>query len=123
MGTYLEQIVLPSSSLYSPSVDLREGRSKEEIIHMGINFAKTLNADNESYLSGAGFGYSCGYEAAMDGYRNQPTQSIAGISDWLSDFFNWIKEQEEISLRLNDAGGLVMLRFVKEKIENLTTTK
>jgi hypothetical protein len=35
-----------------------------DIIHKGIEFSKTLNADNESYLAGASFGYSCGYQAA-----------------------------------------------------------
>lgn len=40
-----------------------------DIIHKGVEFAKGLNADNESYLAGAGYGYSCGYEKAIEAYR------------------------------------------------------
>lgn len=36
----------------------------------------------------------------------------------LMDLIEWVKEQEQISLNLNDAGGLVMLALVKKKVES-----
>lgn len=49
--------------------------SAEEIIHKGIEFAKTINSDSESYKIGAGFGYSCGYEKAMHEYASSAVAS------------------------------------------------
>jgi len=62
---------------YHASIQHRVGEaSTAELIHKGIEFAKTLKADNESYVSGAGFGYSCGYQTAMEQYKNQSAVSV-----------------------------------------------
>lgn len=53
------------------------GESKEGIINKGIVFANSRNTDNESYRSGAGFGYSCGYEDAMNQYASLSTPSAS----------------------------------------------
>lgn len=37
----------------------------KEIIHKGIEFAQNIDNNSETYKSGAGFGFSCGYEKAM----------------------------------------------------------
>ena len=55
--------------------------TKEEIIHKGIEFSqkKNFNVAGDSYRSGLGFGYSCGYE---DGLATAKQEAI-GFAEWI----------------------------------------
>ena len=46
------------------------------LIHKGIEFSKTLLTESETYLSGAAFGYSCGYQAASQPAGNDAVRLI-----------------------------------------------
>lgn len=89
-------------------------KSQNEIIQLGIEFAKTLKADNESYLAGAAFGYSCGYEAA------QPTPSVS--ADIRDEVINLLKMCEHTAHR-NVGEGCNHATYILPSEYNLISDK
>jgi hypothetical protein len=77
-----------------------EGQQQLDIIHKGIEFSKTLNADNESYIAGAAYGYSCGYEAAKapiegtEGWED-PNEEIKRLQILCMSFANEIEQKRK----------------------------
>lgn len=70
MEAYANQFKNPSPASSVPV----DKYSQLEIINKGMDFSKGLNADNESYLSGAGYGYASGYEDAMKEFTAVPVK-------------------------------------------------
>lgn len=81
-------------------------KSKAELIHAGIEFAKTIKSDSESYRSGAGFGYSCGYEAAQQ--FTTPVRPVAALPDAVEELLN--------ELTINPYPEDIFLPVSKEKL-------
>lgn len=64
--------------------------TKGEIIQKGVEFSKNLKTDSEAYKSGAGFGFSCGYEQAL---LDKVSESIPAKYDYTNDIeklYEWV---------------------------------
>lgn len=64
-----------------------------DIIHKGINFAQSeqFKLSGESYRSGVGFGYSCGYQ---DGLKATASQQPEGKEE--VEFVEWIRDNRYV---------------------------
>ncbi len=110
------------------NVEGDEPREKiEKYIHKGIEFSRSdaIKTTSESYRSGAGFGYSCGYQ---DGIKDSATSPSATSGKWvdLNPLYNYLVSNQQYEYAqqvrmVSESSGKEDIEFAEWCMENKFT--